>query len=229
MRIDLKNPYNNEALRCLNTWRERYSKSEYPFKIVLNMFYRQYTMNSIWQSQLESSFNEYANTENDVLKSVYKLEIEYANSSLQFAIGDNLIDLMNKKEDIGSINYANNIQLISSAQNGSNKAVEELEFTYLYNFLCNKSILFWAAFGRKGFSKIDAIAQVTGAVIESNEPITYGFVYQVLGLYGVATTLNNLYIPLSNLYEPKVNNMNVNDEDFEEKMQQEVNEFNKFY
>lgn len=58
MRIDLTNPY-NEGYNNLKTWRTRYSKSEYSSKVVTNIFYRQYTMQSIWDTQIDKSFTTF--------------------------------------------------------------------------------------------------------------------------------------------------------------------------
>ena len=199
MRIDLTNPF-NEGMNNLRNWRSRYSKNEYPSKVVLNIFYRQYTMNSIWESQIENSFNIFKNTETDVLVAFQKLEKEYSNASGHFTIGNTLIDLMNQQQDVGGLNYKNNIPIISRGQSGDNKAIEELEFTYLYYMLGNKATLMWAAFGRKGFSKVDAIAQVTGVVIEYNQPINYAGILAILGQLGVSESVNKMYSPLNNLH-----------------------------
>lgn len=198
MRIDLTNPF-NEGVTNLKNWRDRYSKNEYPFKVVLNIFYRQYTMNSIWDTQLNNSFSQFRNTETDILKAFQKLETEYSNASGKFTVGNTLIDLMNQQQDIGGLNYKNNLPLITRGQSGDNKAVEELEFTYLYYLLANKATLMWASFGRKGFSQIDAIAQVTGAIIEYEQAIKYVDILNILGQLGISKTMKSLYTPLNNL------------------------------
>jgi hypothetical protein len=78
--------------------------------------------------------------------------------------------------------------------------MEEIEFTYLYYYLSNIATLIWAAFGRKGFSKIDAIAQVTGVVIEYGKSIEYSDILDVLGKLGVSQMMNKIYSPLPNYY-----------------------------
>jgi len=156
MQIDLKYPV-TEGMNNLNNWRNRYSKSDYPFKAVQNIFYRQYTMNSIWDSQLQNSFLKFKNTETDVSIAYQKLEIEYSNASKAFAGGTTLIDLMNQQIDIGGINYKNSIALINESQNGDNKSTEELEFRYIYRLLSNKAVLMWAAFGHTGLSQNESI------------------------------------------------------------------------
>lgn len=199
MRIDMTNPF-NEGMTNLNNWRELYSSHEYPFKIVLNIFYRQYTMKSIWDNHINSSFSRFKNSETDFMQASQKLEMEYSNASNHFIIGNTLIDLMNKQHDVGGLNYKNNIPLVSKGQSGDNKAIEELEFTYLYYFLSNKATLLWAAFGRIGFSQIDAITQVTGTLIEYRKEIDYAGILSILGMLGASKTMNKMYSPLSNLH-----------------------------
>lgn len=157
-------------------------------------------MNSIWESHINGSFIRFKNTESDLIQAFQKLESEYSDASHQFTIGNTLIDLMNQQQDVGGLNYKNNIPLISEAQSGDNKVIEELEFTYLYYLLCNKATLMWAAFGRKGFSQIDAIAQVTGAISEYNNTITYADILSILGQLGVSQSMNSMYSPLSNFH-----------------------------
>ena len=157
-------------------------------------------MKSIWESQIDNSFNRFKNTEIDVLVAFQKLETEYSNASGYFTSGNTLIDLMNQQQDVGGLNYRNNIPIIRRGQSGDNQAIEELEFTYLYYMLVNKATLMWAAFGRKGFSRVDAIAQVTGVVIEYNQPITYAGILDVLGKLGVSQSMNQMYSPLNNLH-----------------------------
>ena len=43
MKLDLKNSL-KEGNDLLSNWKNKYSKTEYPEKIVLNIFYRKYTM-----------------------------------------------------------------------------------------------------------------------------------------------------------------------------------------
>jgi hypothetical protein len=199
MRLDLNNPY-NEGMNNLRNWRARYTKTEYPFKVVLNIFFRQYSMNSIWLDQIDASFAKFKNTEANLIQAFQNLENAYSKVSEQYTVGNTLIDLMNQMNDIGGLNYRNNIPLINKGQSGDNKSIEELEFTYIYYLLCNKSTLMWAAYGRKGYSKLDAIAQITGVIIEYEKAIEYATILEILGKLGVSATMNKIYSPLNNLF-----------------------------
>ena len=54
----------------------------------------------------------------------------------------------------------------------------------------------WAAFGRKGFTKIDAIAQDTWVVIDYNQPISYAGILDLLGQLSISESIYSYYTPL---------------------------------
>lgn len=43
MNIDLTSTF-KDARQLLNTWQNRYSSAEYPQKVIMNIFYRKYTI-----------------------------------------------------------------------------------------------------------------------------------------------------------------------------------------
>ena len=55
--IEIK-PAFDEATRNILTWRNRYSKSEYPHKVVINMMYRAYGMKHIWDEFRANRFQQ---------------------------------------------------------------------------------------------------------------------------------------------------------------------------
>jgi hypothetical protein len=197
MRVDFSGTYNQGYDRLL-MWRVRYSKHEYPFKVVVNKFYRHYTINDMWNTRIEPSFSTFKSTQTNIMEAFQKLQSEYSTDALKWA-GDNLIVEMNKQKDVGAINYSDNISNISKSQNGSSIATEELEYAYLYYLLSNELILLWAAFGRCGYSEIEAIAQITGAVIEEMS-LSYEIMINILGPLGAGQILNKCYSPLPSLY-----------------------------
>ena len=62
--------------------------------------------------------------------------------------------------------------------------------------LAIKATLMWAAFGRKGFTKIDAIEQDTGVFSDYNQPISYTGILDLLGQLSISESTNNYYTPL---------------------------------
>lgn len=199
MSIDLTNPL-NDGIKYLKLWRERYSSTEYPSKIALNIFYRQYAMDFIWDMQIANSFEKYKNSETDLLTAYRKIETKYSESAEKF-IGDNrLINLMKEGVEIGGLNYNSLSSLVSKAEKEDNKAIEELEFTYLYWLLANKANIMWASYGRLGYNEIESITKVTDAIIKINEPLNYKNSLNIFGNLIVSKFMDKNYVPLNPLF-----------------------------
>jgi hypothetical protein len=47
MNIDLTNTF-KESREMINTWKNRYQPNEYPQKVIMNIFYRKYTIERMW-------------------------------------------------------------------------------------------------------------------------------------------------------------------------------------
>jgi len=200
MRIDLRNSF-SEGMNNLSTWRNRYSKSEYPEKVLLNLFYRKYTMEFMWseingcfqkklmggQKTLWNDFNEGFRH----LKSVY----QQTSTSKTHPV---LLKLLSEQSSrkVGNISYAGYSQNISGALNGNHKDLEEIEFAYLYYLLTDECILLWGAFGGTGKTKIESIGQLSGMIIETPEINSYAQIEGILGQLCAAAYLNNVYNPL---------------------------------
>lgn len=207
MNIDLHNPL-NEGINQLKKWRERYSNKEYPSKIILNIFYRQYIMDSIWETQIRNSFDELANTEIEVLEAFQKIEIHYSTNARKFNSGNRLINLMKEGVEIGGLNYNSLLPLIEKAENEDNKAIEELEFTYLFWLLANKTSIMWSSFGRIGYNKFESVTKITEKIIKINESFTYKNTLTIFGNLIVSEFLETTYTPLKPIF------MNNHEEEF---------------
>ena len=199
MSIDLTNPL-NDGINYLKKWRDRYSNFEYPSKIVLNIFYRQYAMDSIWDMQITNSFEDLSNSEIDLQEAFKKIENEYSSSAENFTSNNRLINLIKEGVEIGGLNYHSLLPLISRAENEDNEAVEELEFTYLYWLLANKSTIMWSAYGRIGHSTLESVTKVTNAIIKINEPFTYKNSLNIFGNLIVSKFMDEKYVPLKPLF-----------------------------
>lgn len=203
MNIDLTERY-NLAMNNLRTWRQRYDKSEYPSKIVDNMFYRQFAMDDIWESELKGSFFQYKNTESDQFTSDIKIQRIYEASALRLNQSNMLKIRMERYEDVGGLNFKNNIELIKKSQGGDNVVLEELEYTYLYFYLSNVLTQSWASLGRLGYSEIEAISKLTGFIIEPNHDIKYEDILTIFGNCVAGVFLKANYIKLENFYQAKM-------------------------
>lgn len=184
MRIDLRNQL-AEGMNNLQTWRSRYNKTEYAEKVLLNVFYRKYSTLFMWD-KIQNSFQKKMFGGNKVLWSDFnegfrEMMTLYQNQSMKTQ--PILLQLLSEKSGnmVGSISYAGFADKIRGARQGNNADVEEIEFTYLHYLLNDQLILMWSAFGGTGLSKIDALAQMSGAIIAETDMSEYGKVENIIG------------------------------------------------
>jgi hypothetical protein len=70
MNIDLTITF-KDARQLITTWETRYSLEEYPKKVVMNIFYRKYTIQKMWAQIFNSKFSNWE-TAYGYLKSKYR-------------------------------------------------------------------------------------------------------------------------------------------------------------
>ncbi|HPI29621.1 MAG TPA: hypothetical protein PLB59_01960 [Bacteroidales bacterium] len=161
MPLILDNIY-DQGISHLNRWRERYEKKEYPNKIVVNIFYRNYTVLELWK-ELTPYFFKNNNPLNSIEKAYQNIYEAYQNKSKNI-INPKLLTLIenDKDKDIGGVNYDAFKPIINDASNGDNKSVEQTEYVYLFQLLKNECILYWLSLGLCGEDYIDAFFKITG-------------------------------------------------------------------
>ena len=199
MRIDLRHTL-NDGVNNLLTWRNRYSLSEYPEKIAINIFYKKYTMEFIFPKIIDSFETDFSGNPKvkwkDFNEGVEKLKTTYGSTAISKTQPILLNLLSNTERNVGNTNYGIFETLISDAKNGNRAKLEEIEYAYLYYLLTDECILLWSALGGTGLTKIDAISKMSGLIIETNEIISYQQIEQILGLYCTSVYLKDNYKPL---------------------------------
>lgn len=196
MNVDLRNTL-KEGTDNLHTWRNRYSKQEYPEKVVLNLFYRKYTMEFIFPEIIncfgKSNSDQATAKWNDFNQGFQKFKNTYGSTAAQ-KTQSVLLDLLKDKErNVGNTNYGIFVPMISEAKSGNHTKLEEIEYAYLYYLLTDETILLWASFGGTGLSKIAAIGKLSGLILEVEEIKTYAQIEQILGQFCAAAYLNENY------------------------------------
>lgn len=184
----------NEGLNNIRTWRNRYTPSEYPAKVVLNIFYRKYTMYVMWDDMLP-----YINQckGGDFSTAVQELERIYGNTAINKIQRVLLMKLQSQPDfQLGGTSYAAFSENIRKASVGDKTAKEEIEFAYLFNLLADKATLYWAAACSTGADKIKAVGIVSGYMIETMPINDYSTANMVLGRLSAAPYLHNHYKPL---------------------------------
>ena len=189
--IDIKSCF-DEAIRNVRTWRNRYTVSEYPHKVVVNMMYRAYGMDYIWNEYRNNRLPNYSSIE-EALRS---MELHYYNISSTI-IRENLLYWLKSKpnEKVGTLIFANYDKMASAAETNLSKK-EELEFSYIFNFLEDKLVLYYIGIRQTGKNMTDTIATMTNYVIESIPNMDYAMAKQVFLQLYVAKYMNDNYSPL---------------------------------
>lgn len=187
-------PALTEGINNLCTWRNRYTSTEYPQKVVLNIFYRRYTMNKMWNDLMniidKKSYNSFQEAAMTLEKLYSKTAVTKVQPYLESWIKNN------PDEIVGAIHYRDFIGLIQRVQMGSKPAKEELEFSYLHYLISDKATLAWAAFCATGISPLKAITEVSGAIIQPMPLNDYNTLTVGLGQLYTTRFLQDRYNPL---------------------------------
>lgn len=176
--IDLRQAF-QEGINNVRTWRTRYSIQEYPHKVVLNMMYRAYSMDYIWSDYVKCAIPHYDNFQEAAIAMEQKYSITAAEK-----VRDNLMNWLDTRSNqaVGNLVFSNYDKSATSAETNKT-AKEELEFSYVFNLLQEKCVLYWIALRQTGKSDVDAIALITGVVIEPILNIDYAmakYIFQEL-------------------------------------------------
>ena len=186
--IDLKQPY-KEGIENILKWRSRYSIVEYPEKIVLNIFYRKFTMDFLWANSTGLVFKTF---EEGVLyfKNLYSA---IAVKKVQPILVETLKN--NSDKIIGGIRHNDFTKLINEIKQGNIKAKEEIEFNYLYYLLADECVLYWLALNATGVKQIDSISRLSGFILEEIQIDNYSTISTILGQLCAGQYLKNNYAP----------------------------------
>lgn len=187
-------PALTEGTKNLITWRNIYSSTEYPQKVVLNIFYRRYTMSKMWNDLMNIVNQKSYNSFQEAAIALEKLYSKTAETRFKPYLEAWIKN--NPDEIVGAIHYRDFIGLIQRVQMGSKPAKEELEFSYLHCLISDKATLAWAAFCATGISPLKAITEVSGAIIQPMPLNDYNTLTVGLGQLYTTRFLQDRYTPL---------------------------------
>ena len=189
--IDLR-PALNEAMRNIQTWRNKYPSSVYPHKIVLNMMYRAYSTRIVFEAFQNDDLVEQDNIQ-DAMNYVMQI---YSQSAAQ-EVHPNLMNWMATRpnEQVGTLCTARYEALASRAETDK-QALEELEFSYAFELMNDMSVLYFIALRLSGYSEVDTISQMSGVIIEQLEYMDYTITKQVFQQLLVSRFMHFNYQPL---------------------------------
>jgi hypothetical protein len=199
--IDLTSFY-QEGINYLHTWRNRYSKQEYPYKVAVNILYRKYHMVAMWNDVCDCMrFDHSGNQQvkwNDSNVGFQKLLDIYSSKTILVNPGFETRLQNDSAKEIGDTSFDNFRQNIANAQSGSAEDLESIEFAYLYYKLTDQVILYLAAMCGTGMKPMDAMARICQIIFQV-DLTSYSQCVAAIGRGCVAPWMNTNYKPLDNL------------------------------
>ena len=189
--IDLRPPL-NEALGNIVNWRNKYARSEYPHKIVLNIMYRAYSTKFVFEAFSRDELPEFDDF-TEAAREVHRFYGQMAATEVH----SNLLRWMATKpnEEVGTV-CTERLEKLATRAETEPQALEELEFTYIFELLNDMSVLYWIAFRQCGESDVNAIYKMSDVMIRPFNNMDYSMIKQVFQQLLVAPYMNDNYHPL---------------------------------
>ena len=183
MNIDLTATF-EDGLNKLESWKNRYSSYELPYKIVLNIFYRKFTINQMFSRALNlrcSSWQEgYQKTMN--------LYGQVAGSEVHF----HLEDWLEQNVRVGAQSFSDFQPFIENVRSGNPHGLGPIQYTYLMHRILDELVVAWIAYVTTGLSQLDAIARLTNMVVETEPIDRYEQIEAIMDQLGAENELRKL-------------------------------------
>jgi hypothetical protein len=154
----------NRKINKLKDWRNRYSKEEYPYKVILNMFYELFSIELIW-NEINSAFSGGKRFSDLTQAFAHIGEIKRQTQLSQ--VHQNLESFLRSDKIACGVKYSDFKEMVNDAQNGDNHKVIEIEYSYWFYCQYWEATLEWAAYGYLGYDKHSAFRTVTGGDVGS--------------------------------------------------------------
>ncbi len=184
MNVDLTSTF-KDARQLTNTWKARYSAAEYPQKVIMNIFYRKYTIEKMWSTIFNTKYSNWE-TAYASLKSKY--------GEVALTINPVLESKLRANDKVTSIRFSDFTSYIQAAASGNKDALKGIEYTYFLHRIFDELTLVWVAMVVSGDTKINAIAKITRAVIAEMPINDYAVIEQIFDQLGAEKYLQSLFI-----------------------------------
>ena len=180
MNIDLTKTI-QEASSNLSIWRDRYSSHELPYKIVLNIFYRKFTIECMFDKALNLSSDSW----DDGYQQIMKLYGQVAGSE----VVHNLEKWVAQDVRVGAQRFSDFAPYIENARSGALEGIAPIQYTYLLHRVIDELVLAWIAYTTSGLSQIDSISQLTNIIIETGHIDSYEQIEAIIDQLGAESEL----------------------------------------
>ena len=166
----------DRKINKLKEWRDKYSRNEYPYKVILNMFYELFSIELMW-GEIDSAF--YPSLEQMTSNQFTTLALalghigEIKRGTQLLEVHQNLERFMENDKVVCGVKYSDFREMVREAKNGDNYKVVEIEYSYWFYCQYWEAILQWAAYGYLGYDKHSAFIEVTGGNVGGLKLDTY--------------------------------------------------------
>jgi hypothetical protein len=186
MNVDLTNTF-KDGRNLLNTWKNRYSEREYPDKVIINIFYRKYTIEKMWENVINQRYSSW--------QIAYKNNLtEYAQTA-QHEIVPILMSNLNANKRVTSIQYSDFKSYINSASIDNSDALKSIEYTYFLHRILDDLVILWISMVNSGETKNSAITKLTGAILPNGLPLnSYAEIENIFDQIGAERYLQSLLL-----------------------------------
>lgn len=185
MNADLTNTF-KDGRNLLNTWKQRYSPSEYPYKVVLNMFYRKFTIEKMWPIVINQTFSNW--------QKAYEANLLKYGQVAQIEIVPVLESWLQSNRQVGMVKYSDFQLFIQNGSRGNAEALKGIEYTYLLHRVLDELIMLWISMVNSGETQVNAIAKLTRAVVEIPKIRNYAEIESVFDQLGAEQYLQSLLL-----------------------------------
>ena len=166
--IDLKSAF-TEGVNNISTWRNRYTPQEYPHKVLINIMYRAYTMNFVWQDFENGKLPRFNNF-NDAI--IY-MERYYGQTATEKVNANLLSWLRTRPNDyIGGCNYKFMEEVATDAERSASD-LKLMETSYFVHLLKDKMVLYYIAMRLAGKTDEGAIEALTNYQVQMTDKFNY--------------------------------------------------------
>lgn len=186
-------PHYDYAIQELGTWRQRYNRTEYPGKLLVNTFYSLHTVNFMWPYLIGgfSPVERSKHNHRDIVAAWQSMSAVYNRTKIE-RTQPALMGLLAQGSDVGGLSVRSFSALADKAK-ASWEALEEMEFTYVHYAMVREYLFRWSACGYIGRDKQQAVAAVTGAIANTDGMIDLQGTQAVLGQIGTGLFLGRHY------------------------------------
>ena len=166
--IDLQTAF-AEGENNIRVWRNRYTSQEYPHKILINIMYRAYSMNFVWEDFVNGRLPKFQSF-NDAIIS---MERYYSQTAIE-KVNTNLLNWLRTRanEYVGGCNYKFMEEFATNAER-NRRDLSLMEASYFAHLLKDKMVLYFIAMRLAGKTDSQAIEALTNYQVEMTGSFDY--------------------------------------------------------